>query len=38
MINDPETTEKPRPEQDESEMEAVQEEAAHEREEDRGYQ
>lgn len=36
MIDDPEQTKTP--EQDEGEMEAVQEEAAHEREEERGYQ
>lgn len=38
MIDDPEQTKTPTPEQDEGEMEAVQEEAAHEREEERGYQ
>lgn len=38
MIDDPEKVPDDQPEQDEGEMEAVQEEAAHEREEDRGYQ
>ncbi len=38
MIDDPKKTEQQQPEQDADAMEAVQEEAAHEREKDRGYQ
>lgn len=38
MIDDPEPTKARKPEQDEGELEAVQEEAAHEREDEGGYQ